>query len=151
MSLVLTMRRRALKLEPVTPYEEDLLAELPEGRDLTVEIKRQRSVRQNNFFRALLRKVVENHNTYNTPDQLILWLKVRLGYVDEIKFHDGGTFFVAKSTSFNSMGQDEFRMFFDQVLQLITTEVIVGINTEELVREVELMMGYQFEDIWRQK
>ena len=151
MSLSLTMRRRGLKLEPVTPYEEDLLAGIPEGKDLTVEIKRSRSLRQNKFFWALLRKVVENHAEYFTAEQLMLWLKVRLGYVDEVKFHDGGTFFVAKSTSFNAMGQDEFRKFFDQVLTLIATEVIVGINKIELVREVEAMVGYKFDDIWRQK
>ena len=151
MSITLTMRRKGLKLEPVTPYEEDILAGVPEGKDLTVEIKRQRSVRQNNFFRALLRKVVENTDDYQTPEQLLLWIKVRLGLVDEVKFHDGGVFFIARSTSFNAMGQDDFTKLFDQVLHLICSEVIPGLDSDALLYEVEMMMGYKFSEIWSKK
>lgn len=145
------MRRRGMKLECVTPYEEELLGELPEGRDLTVTITRQRSQRQHRFFWALLTKVVDNHDSYERAEQLVLWLKIRLGYVEEVKFHNGEIWYSAKSISFNSMDQGEFMKFFNSALDVICEEVIPNMDQKALVYEVEQMLGFKLEEIWSKK
>jgi hypothetical protein len=69
--------------------------------------------------------------------------------VEEIRFHDDKVWFVAKSTNFSTMAQDEFKKFVDASLDLITSEVILGMNKVELIKEVEEMMGLNYEDVWR--
>jgi len=151
MGEVFTMRRRGMKLECVTPYEEDLLSELPEGKDLTVTITRQRSQRQHRFFWALITKVAENHETYRRPEQLLLWIKIRLGYVEEVKFHNDEVWWTAKSISFNAMDQGEFLTFFNAALDVICVEVIPNLDKKTLVFEVEQMLGFKLEEIWGKK
>jgi hypothetical protein len=144
------MRRRGFKLEPITPYDEEALYKFAEGCDLTVTIKRPRSNKQHRFFWGLLQKVCENHDVYRQADQLLLWLKVRMGYVEEVRFHNEKVWWVAKSTNYNSMPQDEFRKFFDEALDIIVTEVIPDLNKEELVREVENMLHIKLSDVWKE-
>lgn len=135
------MRRKAAKLEPVTEVDRELLLEIPEGADLTVRVSRSRSPRQHRLFWALLQIVVDNHDYYKRPEQLLEWLKVRLGYVEETVWHDGQVWFRTKSISFASMGQDQFRKFFTESLDVITAEVIEGIDREAILTEMSMMLG----------
>jgi len=142
------VRRRGSKLEPCSLVDEEALNEFPEGKDLSVTIARTRSSKQHRFFWALLQKICENHDTYRKPEQLLLWLKIKLGYVEEVKFHDDKLWWVAKSISFNAMGQDEFKKFFDAALDVIVEDVIPHINQYELLYEVEKMVGINLVDLW---
>jgi hypothetical protein len=145
------MRRLGYKLSPVALVDEEALEQFPENKDLTVTISRSRSPRQHRFFWALLQKICENHETYRRPEALLLWLKVRLGYVEEVKFHNGEMWWTAKSISFSAMDQTQFKTFFDAALDIIANEVIPGLNTEELILEIEAMMGFRLIDIWSEK
>lgn len=147
----INMRREGYKLVPCSFMDEETLREFPVGKDLTVTIARSRRPKHHRFFMALIKKICENHDTYKRPEQLILWLKIRLGHVEEIRFHDDKVWWVAKSISFFAMGQDEFRKFFNASLDIIITEVIPGLNQEELLREVEEMVGFSVLDIWSEK
>ena len=77
-------------------------------------------------------------------EQLVEWLKIRLGYVDEIMFHDGSMMTKVSSISFASMGQDEFQKFFNLALYVIATEV-VPISREELLGQLEAVIGEKVE------
>lgn len=148
MAETLNMRRVGSKLVPCALLDEESLDEFPEGKDLTVTITRSRSQKHHRFFYGLMQKICANHDTYRRPDQLLLWLKIRLGYVEEVRFHNDKVWWVAKSISFNSMGQDEFRKFFDAALDVIVTEVIPNLDTDHLIGEVEQMVGFKLKDIW---
>ena len=147
----ITMRRQGTKLVPVSMVDEEALGEIPEGKDLTVSVARQRSTRQHRFFWALLNKVCENHDTYRRGEQLLLWLKIRMGYVENVQFHDGGVCWIPQSISFNSMDQIEFKKFFDAALDVIVNEVIPDLDRDELIREVEQMLGFRLTDLWSEK
>ena len=142
------MRRKGGRLEPCSLMDEEALNEFPEGKDLSVTVKRSRSLKQHRFFWGLLNKVTDNHEAYHKPEQLLLWLKIRLGYVDEVKFHNEEIWWVAKSISFNAMGQDEFRKFFDSSLDLICGEIIPNMDKSALIYEVEEMLGFKLEEVW---
>ena len=135
------MRRHGDCLVPVAEWERERLMEIPEGRDLTVKITRTRSAKQHRLFWALMQKVVDNHPYYVRAEQLVEWMKIRLGYVEEIMFHDGQMLTKVSSISFGSMGQDAFQKFFNMALDVITTEVLPETNKEDLIREVEQMLG----------
>jgi len=144
---VINMRRAGGKLVPCAMVDEEALLNMPEDKDLTVKITRPRSNKHHRFFWAFLNKVCENHDTYSKPDQLLLWLKVRLGYVEEVKFHNEEVFWVAKSTSFGSMDQNEFKKFFDEAVDLVVKEVLPGVTKSDLVREVEEMVGFKITEM----
>ena len=135
------MRRHGDRLVPVAEWERERLMEIPEGRDLTVKITRTRSAKQHRLFWALMQKVVDNHPYYVRAEQLVEWMKIRLGYVEEIMFHDGQMLTKVSSISFGSMGQDAFQKFFNMALDVITTEVLPETNKEDLIREGEQMLG----------
>ena len=135
------MRRKGAKLEPVTEVDRELLLDIPEGADLTVRVSRSRSPKQHRLFWALLQLIVDNHDYYKRPEQLLEWLKVRLGYVDETVWHDGQVWFKTKSISFAAMGQDQFRQFFTMAIDLIIAEVVTGMDRDALLTEVSAMMG----------
>ena len=145
----INVKRWGSTLIPATPMDEEAIRELRDNAEYTVKLKRDRSGKHHRFFCAILTKVVDNHAEYNKPDQLLLWLKVRLGYVEEVRFHDDKVWFVAKSTNFSAMEQNEFKKFVDAALDLIISEVILGMNKQELIKEVEEMMGINYEDVWR--
>ena len=134
------MRRHGDRLVPVAEWERERLMEIPEGRDLTVKITRTRSARQHRLFWALMQLVVKNHPYYLRAEQLVEWLKIRLGYVEEVMFHDGQMLTKVSSISFGSMGQDEFQSFFNLVVDVLTTEVIPGTDRDALISEVEAML-----------
>lgn len=138
---MIIMRRRGDKLEPVTEVDRELLLVIPDGADLTVRVSRSRSPRQHRLFWALLQLVVDNHEYYKRPEQLVEWIKVRLGYVDETKWHDGRVWFKTKSISFAAMGQDQFKQFFTMAVDLIVNEVIEGMDRDALLAEVSAIMG----------
>jgi len=135
-------------LEPCSLVDEEALQEFPAEKDLSVTISRTRSTKQHRFFWAILNKICENHEEYRRAEQLLLWLKIRLGYVEEVRFHDDKIWWVAQSISFNAMDQEEFRKFFHAALDVIVEEVIPGLNTAELIVEVEQLLGFRLTDLW---
>lgn len=145
MASEIVLRRSGDRLIPVTEWDRENLLEYPEGRDLTVRISRTRSAKQHRLFWALMQKTVDNHPYYLRPEQLVEWLKIRLGYVEEIMFHDGKIMTKVSSISFAAMGQDQFRKFFDLAVHIIVTEVLTGIHEDDLLREIEAMLGEKIE------
>lgn len=148
----LFVRRQRMTLVPCHPADAEELMKLPAGRDLSIKVGRvSRSLRQHRFFRALLSKVVENHPHYSSVEQLLTFLKARLGAVDEVVFHDGQVFTRLRSTSFDSMDQTEFQSFFNASLDVICTEVLPQIERKALLGEVEKMLGLKLKDIWAEE
>lgn len=139
----LIMRRKGNALVPVSPYDEETLGEVAQDKDLTVKITRNRSWKQNRLYHALVQKVAENHPHYRSAKPLEMWLKLRMGYVDDILLHDGQVMPILSSTSFASMGQDEFQKFFNNALTILVEEVLPGVDKDALIKEVEAMTGLE--------
>lgn len=148
---VVYVRRKGSKLEPCSLVDEEAMSEFPEGKDLSITISRTRSSKQHRFFWAFLNKICENHETYKRAEQLLLWLKIRLGYVEQVHFHDDQIWWVPQSISFNGMDQNEFQKFFNAALDIVVSEVIPGLSVEQLIVEIEQMLGFRLADIWSEK
>ena len=139
----LIMRRKGNALVPVSLYDEETLGDVAQDKDLTVKITRNRSWKQNRLYHALVQKVAENHPHYRSSKPLEMWLKLRMGYVDDVLLHDGQVMPILSSTSFASMGQDEFQKFFNEALTILVEEVLPGVDRDDLIREVEAMTGLE--------
>jgi hypothetical protein len=147
----LYVRRKGTHLVPCSLADEEALMEYAEGKDLAVTLHRPRSNRQHRFFWAILQKVCQNHDVYRRPEQLLVWLKIRLGYVEEVQLHGDQVWWQTKSISFNSMGQDEFRKFFDAAIDCIVAEIIPGMDRDDLIGEVEVMLGFGLSDLMKEQ
>ena len=145
MALQLIVSRALVGLVPVTPHDWELLADIPMGREFGATLSMQRSLRANRFYWSILGVVVSNHPFYKTSEALHLWIKTRLGYVEEILFHDGEIITRVKSTAFDKMDAHEWRPFMEASLDVLITEVLPGIRRADLIREVEGRLGLTFE------
>jgi hypothetical protein len=140
------MTLNGVALVPVAPIDRDELVKLPTGVDLAAAITRPRSGRHHRFFMALCQLVVDNNDYYLSVDQFLTWLKVRMGHVEEVVFHNGQIWWQTKSISFEKMDQTEFREFFDRALDIILKDVLKGADKAELLAEVEMMLGYSIDE-----
>ena len=140
------VRRSGDKLVPITEWDREQILEIPEGKDLSIKVSRTRSARQHRLFWSLMQIVVDNHPVYLRPEQLVEWLKLRLGYVEEVMFHNGEMMTKLSSISFSSMGQAEFQEFFNKALYVIATEVSQT-SEESLIAELERVLGER-SDSW---
>ena len=144
MSVAIHVRRSGDKLVPITEWDLEQLLDVPEGKDLSIKLTRTRSAKQHRLFWSLMQIVVDNHPYYLRPEQMVEWLKLRLGYVEEVMFHNGDMMTKLSSISFSSMGQSEFQDFFNKSLYVITTE-ITPISRQELISELETILGEKVE------
>jgi hypothetical protein len=144
MSVSIHVRRSGDKLVPITEWDREQLLGIPEGKDLSIKLSRTRSAKQHRLFWSMMQIVVDNHPYYLRPEQVVEWLKLRLGYVEEIMFHNGDILTKLSSISFSSMGQSEFQDFFNKSLYVIVTEVI-PISRQELIDELETILGEKVE------
>lgn len=144
----LIVRRELSRLVPVTAYDMEMLSAVTMGQDLSAVLTMSRSLRQNKFYWALLGKVVANHSFYKRSEALHLWLKTRLGYVEEIIFHDGEIHTRVTSTAFDAMDGLEMRKYMDAAIDVIVTEVLPGVKRHALLGEVEHMLGVKFDAVF---
>ena len=144
MSVAIHVRRSGDKLVPITEWDREQLLDVPEGKDLSIKLTRTRSAKQHRLFWSLMQIVVDNHPYYLRPEQMVEWLKLRLGYVEEVMFNNGDMMTKLSSISFSSMGQSEFQDFFNKSLYVITTEV-TPISRQELISELETILGEKVE------
>ncbi len=127
-------------LLPADERAEVRLAKVPLGEVVEIEIRRGRSLPQHRLFWAVLQHV-SAASKFETPEQLLVALKVRLGRYDLMRIPNGKVVPVPRSIRFAAMDQDDFQKFMDDSIRVICEEVIPGTIGDDLIREVELMLG----------
>jgi hypothetical protein len=123
---------------------EAALAAIPFGETVAVKIDRTRSNPQNRLYWAIIEYVAEGAG-YNSKDDLHKTLLVSLGKYDVVRVIggplNGKTIACPQSTAFGAWAQDEFQEYFDAALMLICRDILSGMDSGDLIREVELMLG----------
>ena len=89
----------------------------------------------------MLRIVVDNNEAWGDVGSLKDAILVALKFVDAGRTLKGQMFFVPKSISFGSMTQEDFDVFFKKAMNLITGEIIPGMDEQALMEEVEDMLA----------
>ncbi len=136
------VQRKGSDLQPCTQFDEALILDLSEGKYYTITPKLPRSWRQNRYYHAMLDLAAENHDYYSkAPRKLRDWIKVEIGLIEEVQFHNGNVHFKLGSTSFQKMDGGEFREFMDRAIDVILERLLVGTARAAFIKEVNSRTG----------
>jgi len=103
------MVRRGNTLVPADQHAEEFVNGIAEGREVIVTMRKARSPQHHRFFWALLSKVVENSDDWQTPEEVLDALKLATGHAERRMNIDGGVYLAPKSISFAAMGEEELQ------------------------------------------
>lgn len=136
----LIYRRELFGLSPTDDASEAALKSVKLGECVELKLKRPRNLQQHRLFWALMQKVYENQEHYTSPEQVCTAFKFACGLTESIKTARG-IIQVPKSISFAKMDQIQFNEFFKLAVDFCVAEVIPGLKSEDLEREVLEMIA----------
>lgn len=139
------LKRKGNTLEAADPTSFEVIQGIGYEEYLVATIRRPRRIRHHRLFFALVHKIFENQDRYATEAQLLNAIKIKTGYYDNQNVTIGGmTFqvFIPRSISFAKLDQTGFEQFYRRVIEFVVTEVIPGLDTDDLRNEIlELVDG----------
>lgn len=115
------------------PKDQDYLARMKPGEALECDVRRARNPGQHRKFFALFDASFHGQSKYTNPKDLMRELKIRAGWYDEYITQGGKVVYVPKSLSWGTMGDDEFKKFYDEAV----TALAEMFGNEEVVMEAD--------------
>ena len=139
----LLLIRDGTKLAAAEPVSLDLIASYRHGEVLTATVRRARNGKHHRKWFALLNLVFHSQERYCTFEQFLDAVKIATGHFDLMTLPGPVPVQVVKprSISFAKLGETGFQQFFDKAVQFIVTEVLPGVDSDELERQVLEMVG----------
>lgn len=125
------------------PYDVAMFERFPENVPLRIQLAQPRSGPRHRLYRVILRIVAENNRFYSTEDALHKSLLVACGVVEPVITLTGEIIFVPSSTAFEAMPEEEFKLYFDKAMELISTTVIPDLDLDELMKEARSQSNYK--------
>ena len=142
---------------------EQVMETFKAGEVVNAELRRPRSVSQNNLFHALVEAAFDNQRTgpkFETWRHLKSWLLIRAGYCDEYHVEDdalspamanifrqrfdfieivrvrgdGIVVRFAQSMSFDAMEHEAATDALNKVIEIIADKIVPGVDREELMK-----------------
>jgi hypothetical protein len=127
-------------LVPTDVMSDELLASVPDGKDVLVTVRRARNPKHHKLLWALLKKVVENTDKWPDERALLDSLKLATGLFEARIAFNGVPFAVPASISFAAMDQTRFAEWFDKAVAVLARDVL-NVAPDALRAEVEEMIG----------
>jgi len=126
------VRKTGGTLSPVTAWDAELLADLPNGMEFDLVRRSRRSVPHCNMYFAQLSLIVKATEAWATADHMHEWVKLKLGYVRAILDQNGKVVgMTVDSVAFDKMDQAAFNVFYEKAARLIAEEM--GIDLADVV------------------
>jgi Protein of unknown function (DUF1367) len=131
------------QLVPADLVDFETLEKVDKGRNVWVKITQARNLKRHRLYRVILSEVASSHMHYAIAgvEALADYIKMKLGYVDLVLYHDGSSRVVPRSTAFAAMDETSFRDFMDRALKVIEEDVLPGISIQDLIRHAEEKAG----------
>lgn len=139
-------------LVPVDQQGIDYLSKLKLGAGVSVEIKRHRNPGHHRKFFALLNLAFDawepNHAEYKGEpvqknfNQFRNDVTVLAGHYETAITLRGETRLTAKSISFGSMGQEEFDVLYNSVVNVILARILTRYSRDDLDNVIEKVLGF---------
>lgn len=124
------------RLVPADPYGAEVIDAMKEGEFVRVKMTRARNPRHHRKFFALLKVVYDAQSRFATMDQLLNFVKVATGYCEVMEIIKGKPIYIPLSISFNKLDQTGFEKFYAEVIKLIITKILPGVDSDDLERQV---------------
>lgn len=115
-------------------------AKFQEGDLIAAGVSRPRSLPQAHLYWAIIEHVAQATH-WQHKRKLHNALRIKLGRYDLETFPNGKKAVVLDSTAFEEMNADEFTEYFNEAIALICEEVLGGMSSDDLIREVQAMLG----------
>lgn len=145
------LKREGGALVPTSRAAQEIIADLPSGERLKVEIKQSRNDKHHRMFFALLGlcvKALNNGPAPTTTDLLLKWIKVKLGYVKVVELPanivqatDQSHAIEYQSISYDAMDQDAFSAFADEAMRLVRDQIAPWIVDSREWEEVQTILA----------
>jgi hypothetical protein len=126
-------QRKGKTLVPADIHAEEMFNTIKDGKHVLLRIFKPRNVQHHRKLFAVLNCVVENSEKYNDVNELLVIVKLAVGYATVVQGMDGEMCRIPRSISFSSMAQDEFERFFPRAVYVLSK--LSGINEDILLNE----------------
>lgn len=133
------MTRRGASLVPTSPAFIDDLQSIPEGKEVIVTVRSARNPRQDRWFHAMIGEVVKAGVWDGTAESFRRYLKIALGYTEEVIGPDGTVHHVLQSLSPSSMDGLAFTDFVKRVEHHLAERF--GVNVDDFRSAVRSRAG----------
>lgn len=131
--------REGNKLGAAEPWGAEAIEAMHHGEMVTATLRRTRNPGHHRKFFALLNVVYKAQTRYATLEHLLNAVKIATGHYDVCSIEMRGfpvQVCIPKSISFAKMGQTAFEQFYNKAVDFILTEVIPGLDRDDLERQV---------------
>jgi hypothetical protein len=126
------MRKTGSILSPVTAWDAELLADIPDGAEFDIARRSPRSKPHNGMYWAQLGLIIKATDAWPTAPKMHEWVKLRLAYTAPVFGPKGEVVgMTIDSTAFDKMTQAEFNSFYEKAAALIAVEM--GIDLADVV------------------
>jgi len=135
--------REGNALKAADPISAETLSAMKHGEVVTATLKRTRNIQHHRKAFALLSLVQENQDQYPDVESLLTAVKVGIGHCTWINATIRGIHIqipIPKSISFASMSQDKFEKFYEKMVVYILSDILPGVNKDDLERQVLEML-----------
>ena len=112
-------------------------AKIAPGECIEVKAKKVRDFVNHARKFKMLSIVFENQEHFKDFDHMRYWLLCKAGYYDVILAPNGNKIYRAHSMDYASMDELKLREVAEKMAEVAVTELLTGLTTDELWREVE--------------
>ena len=116
---------------------EDVISDWPVNTCLKAVVTKPRNIKHHAKYWAMLGKIFDNQKYFANIDDLHNAVKIKAGYSTVYQFKNGTYWHSLKSISFSKMSQQDFEQFYTRALDFISSEVVPGITSDEIRKEIE--------------
>ena len=126
---------------PSTPHDEELTRAWKIGDIVKFTAKKPRNGKHHRLMFALIDMVFDNMpeqyaDQFPNKEILLDELKIQAGHCTFRKTLGGRPVVQSKSIAFDSMGQEEFNIFYTNVIEVICKYFLPGVTSEEVKDEI---------------
>ena len=117
------------KLSPVSAWDAELMADIPNGTEFDLVPRTKRSKPHNGLYWVQLGLIIKATESFATADHMHTWLKARLGYTSPIFGPKGQVVgMTVDSAAFDKMDQATFNVFYEKAAALIAAEMFIDLD-----------------------
>lgn len=131
------------ELVPHASYDRDMLSLLKLNTPIRAQFAQPRSIPRHRLYRVILRIVVENSERFATEEALHKTLLVGCGVVEPVMTVAGEIIMIPSSTAFDAMGEEDFKAYFDQAMDIVQIHIIPDIELGLLLKEARQQANWK--------
>ena len=138
--------RFTVVLAPVDQFADEQAKRLPRDRDLAVEARARRNMRQHALYWVLMGLVADADDRFHDAEEASDYCKFKIKHVKAV--HNpvtGNTYLVPKSMSEASMSAEQFRRYFNRVVHVVLTDIVPGLKESDLRAEIERIVSPNYD------